>query len=391
MSRQMSKRRSVFAALFTGICLSFSAGVIANQGKKLSCNNYSPLETMFSDVCWEGMFPLRISGAAYREGKSGMPQGAVTEAVCACGGDMSEGQLPKLGIALGMWMPSKIIDVTRKPYCYASLNGMELPLGKVDALSSGANRGRSDRNEAFANWVMYSSPLVFMLKMLDEGACPSEGLTEFDVFQASPLLPTHNDVTGRYTFFLNPEMVLLANPVAMMAMFPDAIASAAGRPINSLFWVAGAWGPLYPMTGFHGSGNMADPVGFTSLIGARALGILHRLGFMKETIGHESMCERQRRFIFRKDGVRWQMLAPSPEKDGPRTTTPTTPTSTASTSTTGNDRVSEVSPRTKNQTCTHSTGAPTPGWGVWRDVPATGEDHSYMLFQWTDCCFGFTL
>lgn len=353
--------------------------------KKLACNNYSPLETMFKDVCWEGMFPMRISGAKFIDGKSGIPEGATKDIICKCGGDLSKGKLPKIGVTAGLWLPSKIIDVTRKPYCYPSLNGIELPLGSVDALTGGANRGRTDRGEAFANWVMYSAPLIYMLRMLDEGACPTDGLTDFDIMHGSPLFPSHNDVTGRYTLFLNPEMVLFSNPVAMLAMPYDAVTSSAGHPTNSLFWVAGAWGAIYPMTGFDGTGEMKDPVGFTSLIATRGLAMLHRLGLLSETIGRESLCERPLRFILRKDAFRWQFLAPSPERDGkgPGASPPAT----------GGEKqqVEEVNPPTKNRTCTHTTGATTAAWGMWRDVPATGEDHSYMLFQWTDCCFGFTL
>lgn len=359
----------------------------AMASKNLSCNNYSPLETMFKDVCWDGMFPMRISGATFISGDSGIPSDAAKKVICTCDGNIKKGKLPKVGVTAGLWMPAKIIDVTRKPYCYPSLNGIELPLTSVDALTGGANRGRNDRKEAFANWAMYAAPLVYMLRLLDEGACPTDGLTEFDIMHGSPLFPTHNDVTGRYTLFLNPEMALFANPVAMLAMPFDAIASSMGKPVNALFWVAGSWGAMYPMTGFDGTGKMKDPVGFTSLIATRSLALLHRLGFLSETIGNDTLCERPLRFILRKDAFRWQFLAPSPESSGKAPTTG----GTAPAAGTENQQVKEVNPPTKNGTCTHTTGATTATWGMWRDVPATGEDHSYLLFQWTDCCFGFTL
>jgi conjugal transfer pilus assembly protein TraU len=52
--------------------------------------------------------------------------------------------------------------------------------------------------------------------------------------------------------------------------------------------------------------------------------------------------------------------------------------------------VREVNPPSRFSTCNHATGASSAAWGMWRDVPATGEDHSYLIFQWTDCCFGIT-
>jgi len=359
------------------------APVQASDPMQLGCNSYSPLETMFTDVCWGGMFPMRIVGVTFMDGPSGVPNDATNQVLCVCGGDLSEGQLPKIGFTVGFWAPAKIIDVTRKPYCMPSLGGIEMPLGGMDFLTGGANSGRGQRDEAFANWVLYAAPLIYMLRLLDEGACPSDGLMDFDVMQMSPLFPTHNDVTGRYTLFLNPEMTLFANATAQLAMPVDAVAATAGSPINELFWVAGAWGAIYPMTGFYGLGRMDDPVRFTSLIATRAIALLHRLGLMNETIGTDNLCERNPRFILRKDAFRWQFLAPSPEQDG---RPPEAPPPTSSTT-----QVREVSPPSRYGTCTHPTGASTAGWGMWRDVPATGEDHTYMLFQWTDCCFGFTV
>lgn len=363
-----------------GITCSHAAEVM-----KTGCNSYNPLETMFSDVCWSGMFPIRLAGATMIAGKSGVPADAANKVVCACGGDLSKGQMPRLGFTVGFWAPSKIIDVTRTPYCLPSLGGIEMPVADVDFLSSGANRGRNDKDEAFANWALYSFPIVYMLRMLDTGACPSDGLTDFDLLQASPLFPNWNDVLGRYTTFVNPEMLLFANASSLYVMPLDAAASTAGKPMNDVFWMAGAWGPTYPITGFFGNGvgDMQDNVGFTSLTAFRGLSLLHRLGLLSETIGNDNLCERNVRNIVRKDAYRWQFLAPSPETNGPL---PDAPAPTVTTT-----QVQEVNPPSRFSSCTHPTGASTAEWGVWRDVPVTGEDHSYLLFQWTDCCFGAAL
>ncbi|BCU08439.1 TraU family protein [Allochromatium tepidum] len=372
-------RRPLCAAV-AAIGLVCASAPLKAEGMKLGCNSYSPLKTMFSDVCWSGMFPMRIAGATFMKGKSGVPSDATGKAICVCGGNLAKGQLPKIGFTVGFWAPSKIIDITRKPYCLPSLGGLEIPVGGIDFINGGANRGRGQRQEAFANWILYSAPLIYMLRLLDEGACPSDGLLDFDVMHMSPLFPTQNDVTGRYTTFLNPEMMLLANAKSFLAMPVDAVSSTLGNPINNLFWVAGAWGQIYPMTGFNGMGRMVDPVRFSSLMATRSIAMLHRLGLMNETIGDDNLCERNARFILRKDAFRWQMLAPSPE--GGR--------SSGGGGSGSSGQVRLVNPPTRGGTCTHATGAGTAGWGMWRDVPATGEDHTYMLFQWTDCCFGLT-
>jgi conjugal transfer pilus assembly protein TraU len=28
-------------------------------------------------------------------------------------------------------------------------------------------------------------------------------------------------------------------------------------------------------------------------------------------------------------------------------------------------------------------------WGEWRNIPAVGEDHLYLLWRWNDCCATF--
>lgn len=351
------------------------------EGSNLSCNSYSPLRNMFTDVCWSGMFPIRLAGITFMEGSSGVPRDAASSPMCACGGDIQNGKLPKIGFSLGFWAPSKIIDVTRKPYCFPSLSGTEMPLSSVDLINGGINLGKGLSHEAFANWVMYSAPLIYMLRLLDEGACPTDGVLDFDVLHTSAFFPNHNDVIGRYSVFVNPEMLYFSNVVAMMAMPIDAASASAGRPINELFWVGGSWGPIYPLTGFAGNGKMTDPVGFSSLIALRSISMLHRFGMLSETIGESNICRRNTRYLIRKDAYRWQMLAPSPEKDGS-----VSPASSVNSS----NSVREVAPPQRYGTCTHPTGATTANWGMWRDVPATGEDHSYMLFQWTDCCFGMT-
>lgn len=374
--------RKLLAIGALSLCGAHSAS--AAETMKLGCNSYNPLETMFSDVCWSGMFPIRLAGATMVSGKSGVPQDASNKIICACGGDLKKGKLPRIGFTVGFWAPSKIIDVTRRPYCLPSLGGIELPIGNVSFLSGGASLGRADGHTAFANWVLYSFPIIYMLRLLDDGACPSDGLTDFDVVQASPMFPNWNDVLGRYTTFINPEMLLFANASSLYAMPVDTIASTAGKPSNSLFWVAGGWGQTYPITGFFGKGNgeMRDPVSFTSLTAFRGLSLLHRLGFLSETIGNGNLCDRNIRPIVRKDAYRWQFLAPSPETNG---RLPEAPPPAATTS-----QVQEVQPPQRFGTCTHPTGSSAATWGMWRDVPVTGHDHSYLLFQWTDCCFGAT-
>lgn len=360
------------------------------EAKQLMCNSYSPFSTLFKNVCWSGIFPIRLAGTTFIQGKSGVPQDASNKIVCVCGGDLKKGTLPRIGFTVGFWSPAKIIDVTRNPYCLPSLGGVQLPLTSADFLNSGANMGRNgDKNIYFGNWALYSFPIIFMLRLIDEGACPPDGLTDFDLLQASPVYPNWNDNIGRYTTFINPEMLLFANVASMTALPVDAVSSTVfSKPINDFFWVAGSWGETYPLTGFADGSvvqHSIEPVRNSSLTAFRALSLMHRLGFLAETIGNSNLCERNLRYVVRKDAYRWQFLAPSPETAAPKNIPPATG---GESSGADDEQVKEVNPPSIYNTCTHVTGASDVGWGMWRDVPATGEDHSYLLFQWTDCCFG---
>lgn len=359
-------------------------GGSTSEALKLGCNSYSPLETMFKDVCWSGMFPFRMMGTTFMGGKSGIPTDANKDILCKCNGDLKKGELPRLGFTLGFWAPSKIIDVTRKPYCMPSLGGLTLPFADVEFLNGGANQGRGGRGSTFSNWVLYTFPIIYMLRLIDDGACPADGLTEFDFMQASPSFPNWNDVLGRYTTFINPEMLLFTGVTSLIALPVDTVWSSMDKPVNAFFWTAGAWGPIYPITGFTigGKNRGHDPVSNSSLTAVRTLSLLHRLGLLNETIGKSNVCERNPRFVIRKDAYRWQFLAPSPESNGRLPNAPP-PANTVS-------QVREVNPPQRFGTCNHATGASSAAWGMWRDVPATGEDHSYLVFQWTDCCIGIT-
>lgn len=55
-----------------------------------------------------------------------------------------------------------------------------------------------------------------MLRLIDDGACPPDGMTEFDLLQVSPAFPNWNDVLGRYTTFINPEMLLFTGVTSLL-------------------------------------------------------------------------------------------------------------------------------------------------------------------------------
>lgn len=71
---------------------------------------------------------------------------------------------------------------------------------------------------------------------------------DFDIAYLTELDPTWQD--SEMSFVLSPESVLFGNPIAASACAADALSSTlTKKPLDSLFWCAGAQGTYYPMTG----------------------------------------------------------------------------------------------------------------------------------------------
>jgi len=376
----------------------------------LTCNRYHFVKNMFNDLCWKGIFPMRLAGMTLSGSSGYLPEDAYKKSLCKCGGSLKDLELPKIGFHVGMWMPSRLIDVTRRPFCFPSWGGQTIGGLGAGLLEKGANIGPSDRDSArFMNWAMYSAPIIYILKLLDDSACAPDGIMDFDLLYMSPMLPMWNDGMNRYSMFINPELVLFSNP-AMLASQPIEITHliTTKKPMNKMFWQAGAWGSMTPYTGI--ATGVPSDVEYSSLMAARAMAVLHRLGLVKDTVGESNMCRRKERLIMRKDAFRWQMVAPSPETKGSirlpgqggsndngqaqaegafaRIAEFSANENTPVASDDG-DSAPMTNFASKLGTCNHPTGYPALAWGLWRSVPGTGEDHSYMVFRWTDCCFGF--
>lgn len=86
--------------------------------------------------------------------------------------------------------------------------------------------------------------------------------------------------------FTQPEAAAVANPLAISACTADAASSTLGKPIDQLFWCAGSWGHLYPLSGHTlAFGSLAEN---TSHLAARAIAAQHRRGLARRTMGNSA-------------------------------------------------------------------------------------------------------
>ena len=349
---------------------------------------------LFSNVCWGCLFPISLAGAVMGGAASDRPSSANRVALCACGGDLEKGRLPTAGISLGMWQPVQVLELVRRPYCFPAMAGLNLSGSTItmggDATvgyTSGARKLFTKENSSMYNFHLYTFPLLPMLQLADVPGCLPGGNTDMDLAVMGEAFP--NWYQDEISFLVNPEAMLFANPVAQAAMPIDcANATLADDPSDRLFWVAGCWGSLYPFTG---NANDTSPVRTWSLLSARALALLGRLGFLEATAGHDAVCGGEPMKVLKKSQYRLQMMFPVPESRGLAGGGAAVP---APPPVTGSAIANPVSPETGGTgtltpgRCCHPIGKSTFVWGEWRHLPATGEDGVFLVWQWVDCCLG---
>lgn len=339
---------SAFMILVTGLVSSF--GAFANDAANVEsvdpqCTDSKLLSgKLITDICWDCLFPLRLSGATLAAGDGIKPEKAYDKPFCVC---FDAHNVPEPGFAASMWEPAFIFEQQRTPGCMSSLNGTKVNV--FDKVFRGTHdSGAYDSTDpAFNHYHYYSFPLLSMLEMFTANACNPDGYIDIDLLFFSEIDPTWN--LDELAFFTTPEAALVANPLAVIACTADALSSTAKKPLESMFWCAGSWGNMYPLTGNVTGGN--GTVQNSSLQKARVLNLLHRRGAARETVGQDAMCYPKVKVTLPKNNYKFTMFHPVPE--------------------------------TKKA---HVFGESTLTWGSNRIIPAVGEDPIYVIWRWKDCC-----
>lgn len=339
-------------------CLVVASPAFGQPAQPKACPDSKILgASIINKVCWTCMFPIWLSAVEVGDGP--VPEGMDNDVFCSCRNTLG---IDVPGVPLSGWFPARLIELTRKPYCSPVLGGRTLLKG--NRLWGGNWQGSSKRNVGgggiFKNSHYYAFDLLLMLRMVANTKCSPGGSQGMDLLYMSEVDPTWNDnVLG---FFLVPESIVFANPVALMACAVDCMAQSAApnkyylRAADATFWCAGCWGGIYPHGGF--SSNADSPVDASSLIATRKLAALFRRGLARKTVGRENWCGGTVYPFLPKSQYRMQMMFPVSESAG---------------------------------NCCHRIGESTYRWGNWRNVPAVGEDQVYLLHRFTQCCMPFNI
>lgn len=335
------KASSLFIACLCAAASLFGATANADTP---GCSNAEVIgPKLFTDVCWTCIFPIRVAGINISGGGGSAPDDSVRRPVCACNDDLG---VPRPGITTSMWEPARLVEFQRVAGCSSVLNGTRFPF---DRLMQGNHAdGEFDTTDGtFMHYHYYAFPLLVMMDLFVNKTCNSDGFYDFDLMYMSEVDPTWNN--DELAFFTNPEAAAVANPIALAACPVDAISSTAGKPLNAMFWCAGSWGAIYPLSGNQNGGN--GVIRESARLKSRVLAALHRRGMAHKTMGEDAMCGGYISPILPKTQYKFSLFHPVPES-----------------------------------TSTHVMGESTFTWGLGRTIPAVGQDPIYLIWRWNDCC-----
>ncbi|WP_323733200.1 TraU family protein [Candidatus Bandiella euplotis] len=75
------------------------------------------------DICWECFFPVTLGSIELMGGDMADTQNPSLP-ICLC--PKPPISIPIPGIAGGFWEPVRLVDVTKHPFCFVNLGGMEI-------------------------------------------------------------------------------------------------------------------------------------------------------------------------------------------------------------------------------------------------------------------------
>jgi conjugal transfer pilus assembly protein TraU len=306
-----------------------------------------------TDVCWSCLLPISIGNFQIGDGTT--PKKRDTEnpssPICVC----PKLNLPVPGVAIGFWEPGRLVDITRTPYCMTNLGGVSLGKDYRKITSHKTSSNVHDSKYSFYHVHYYVYPLIYWLELLTDFMCLEE--STFDVAYMSEFDPTWND--PKLQSLLNPESILFGNPLAQAVCALDCAAATVSMPRDELFWCAGCWGNIYPFSGANADHN--GGVQNSSLLTARIIGKMHRIGLAEETSTSENtpvtgggkLCRKNRLFKIKKSQYKLQMVYPRPSS-GPVGCWP--------------------------------IGLSDMMYGSFNEYPYDGEDWGYLIWRKKNCC-----
>ena len=313
----------------------------------LSTNAYAVCKTNFvnpfTETSWECMFPIRLAGVRISPSPPD-PESYLSTPLCAC----QDGAFQRVGLVMGFREPAFMIDVVKDAWCFA---GFGVDMGKSSVWGDGSSMNGNDRygqrQEFTAHTHSYFFNPLYLLELLLDARCMEK--MPAGISDISEVRPEHFDVP--LNLMLYPQTLLFSNPVATAACMADAVDATAGFPLDAMFWCAGNWGGIYPLTGTS-TAKGASGVRAAANIAAKSIARSHTNLLLWGTKGTAALCGVYPQPVWLKSQYKLQPLRPI-----------------------------------RSRLC------PTIGrsellWGAGMNPPSPSQsdNFAYLLWRWRDCC-----
>ena len=232
-----------------------------------------------TDICYDCMFPMTLGGGLINLGVQGddYDTGAGTNPICACANNLS------VGTPVSFWEPRYMVDVTNIAGCMPLMGAVQISLSGSDLQNGAISGGDTSAKTAFMQLNEYINPVMTALGIISASPCLDN--RSFDIPFMSWADPTWNDDT--LALILTPYAFAFSGMTSIAAEIPDSIQATVGFPNQYLFWVAGAWGEMYPLTGNVNVANTPEQV--SHLLIARILAKLHAAGTQQSSAGQGAL------------------------------------------------------------------------------------------------------
>ena len=234
---------------------------------------------LITDICYDCMFPIVIAGLpiGLSANLDDYDTGASKSPICSCSSNFS------IGIPSSFWEPMYMVDTTNVAGCMPLLGGVQInpPTNSAENGSTVVTNTQIGGHvkAAFLQLNEYINPVMTTLGIISDNPClDSRG---FDTPYVSLADPTWNDDT--LAMILTPYAYPFAGIPSIAAEAPDAIAATTGFGLEQLFWTAGAWGSMYPVTGNVSTANTPEQI--SHLLIARIFAKLHAAGVQQTSAG----------------------------------------------------------------------------------------------------------
>jgi len=298
-----------------------------------------------SDICWDCLFPLSVGSIPVVPSRHPDTRNP-SFPICLC--PISAPPFVRPGIAIGFWEPARLVDVSKDPWCFVNIGGLNISPGfDIGHKTTTYEDGSAHEGQYFVHWYIY--PLLYWLELLADFACVENA--SFDIAYVSELDPLWQD--DELSMLINPEAAVFANPIAQAACAADCAAvTTTGQNVPGLFWCGGCHGSIYPFNG--NLGTDTTRIQGAALAAERMTYKLHRQLIAWRTSGPEAICQKQIAPIWPREQYRYQLVNPIPHVSGPGTC-----------------------PRAGTATIVYESG---------RTIPAVGEDVGFLVWRKRNCC-----